>query len=93
MSEDRADLIVTLALIALVAYMSKFVPGVTADNIAVLVIGAVVTRWLQKGAQQTAEKQAEKLQEAVVQATNNRSAENVNVEGENVEVTTKEGAP
>lgn len=70
MTDERADLIVTLALILLVAYMAKFVPGVTADNIAILVIGAVVTRWLQKGAQQTAEKQAEKLQEAVQTAKN-----------------------
>lgn len=37
----------------------------TADTLGTMIIGAVIARWLQQGAQHEAEKTAEKLQEAV----------------------------
>ena len=66
-----SELVISLSLIGLVVYLVTFVPGVTADNIAMLVTGALVTRWLQKGAQQAAENQADKMQQAVQNASGN----------------------
>ena len=66
-----STLIISLALIGVAAYLVKAVPGVTADNIAVMVVTGVIARWLQQGAQQSAERQAEKIQEAVSTAAGN----------------------
>lgn len=66
-----STLLISLALIAFAAYLVKYVPGVTADNIAITVVTIVGARWLQQGAQDSATRQAEKIQEAVSSATGN----------------------
>lgn len=63
-----STLLVSLALIAFAAYLVTSVPGVTADNIAITVVTIVGARWLQQGAQDSAAKQAEKIQEAIASA-------------------------
>jgi type III secretory pathway lipoprotein EscJ len=67
-----STLVISLALIGLAAYLVTSVPGVTADNVAVIVVTAVVAKWLQQGATQSAERQAEKIQEAVASVKNDR---------------------
>lgn len=66
------------------------VAGIMALANAIVI--AAVARWLQQGAEHTAEKQAEKLQQAVanVTATNGTQADTVNVEGEEVTVTSRD---
>lgn len=66
-----STLLVSLALIGFAAYLVTSVPGVTADNIAVTVVTIVGARWLQQGAQDSATRQAEKIQEAVSSVTGN----------------------
>lgn len=65
-----STLIISLALIGFAAYLVTSVPGATADNIAMAVVTLVGARWLQQGAQRSAERQAEKIQEAVATAKN-----------------------
>lgn len=65
-----STLLISLALIAFAAYLVTSVPGATADNIAMAVVTLVGARWLQQGAQKSAERQAEKIQEAVATAQN-----------------------
>lgn len=67
-----STLLISLALIAFAAYLVTSVPGVTADNIAMAVVTLVGARWLQQGAQEASERQAEKLQEAVTTASNGK---------------------
>lgn len=73
MEQSTHTLIVTLSLIAFAAALQFFVPGATADTLSTVIVTAVVTRWLQQGAQQAAERQ---LQQAVtaVQSTTNGTA-------------------
>lgn len=42
----------------------------TADTLGTMIIGAVIARWLQQGAQHDSERTAEKLQQAVSSAGN-----------------------
>lgn len=73
MDKDRLNIIstllVTILLVAFAAYLQHYVPGATADTLSTVVVTAVIAKWLQQGAAQTAEKQAEKLQEAVANVT------------------------
>lgn len=75
MTEERlqtlSSLVISVLLIIFAAVLLLFVPGVTADNMAFLIVTAVVARWLQQGAQQAAERQAMKVQEAVQTAQTN----------------------
>lgn len=64
-----STLAVTILLIAFAAFMVRFVPGPNAETLGTVIITAVVAKWLQQGAQQSAEKTAAKLQEAVASAT------------------------
>lgn len=68
-----STLLVSLALIGFAAYLVTSVPGVTADNIAITVVTIVGARWLQQGASEAGERQAEKVQEAVKTVTRNGS--------------------
>lgn len=78
MDKDRlqilSTLLVTILLIAFAAYMVRFVPGPNADTLGTVIITAVVARWLQQGAQEAGERQAEKVQEAVKTVTGNGTA-------------------
>jgi hypothetical protein len=58
-----SSLIVTVLLIALIAYLQTYVPGVTADNLAIFLSGAVVTKWLQSSDKAAAAQQTAVLQE------------------------------
>lgn len=68
--ESISTLLISLALIGFAAYLVTSVPGAAADNIAATVVTLVGARWLQQGAQKSAERQAEKIQEAVAHVTN-----------------------
>lgn len=68
--ESISTLVISLALIAFAAFLVSSVPGSTADNIAMAVVTLVGARWLQQGAQKSAERQAEKIQEAVAGVKN-----------------------
>lgn len=93
MDKDRLNvvstLLISLALIAFAAYLVKYVPGVTADNIAITVVTIVGARWLQQGAQDSAERTAEKLQQAVTAASptnGTTTTDTMNVDANKVEV-------
>lgn len=64
--ESISSLVISMALIGFAAYLVTSVPGAAADNIATSVVTFVAARWLQQGAQKSAERQAEKIQAAVM---------------------------
>ena len=69
---------VTILLIAFAVLLILFTGDdpasrATADTLGTMIVGAVIARWLQQGANHEAEKTAEKLQQAVSSASTNGS--------------------
>lgn len=65
-----SELVVTLALLAFSLHLYNSVPGPTADTVGTVIVTAVTAKWLQTGVQHQAERQAEKIQEAVASVKN-----------------------